>query len=620
MPTFFLQVCLLVSLMQKERHDVIASLDLVQDTFEIFNFSAGYLKVGGWQLFSLTGNQHFAFPPGTQIPPFKKLVVRSGHHSDLRCKGPLELHWTNRHIWNNVGDTAALLDGKGHLIKIVDEGTPFHNWPTNHKKADKLTSTQLALMTMKALKQESLPPINTKKEELLKVYMQQVVPTLGRPRKRSASQREDDFPEEEPPAKHRCLEHTPNRGLARETECYTPKENRPPWLPTGTPKGNPDAWIWDADHTPTQAPLTTTPSQSQTPNDDRPPWLPPGTPKGNPDAWIWDPTQSQDGTPRSAPKSQSRSRNMLQSPPHAGMTSTPRSLKSSVPHTAAYQTQQIPAQSHLETEALGLSPHGSPSAPVNPTQLHFGQEDVTQATLCSISADRSPQECAQESDSGTALHKDISSQQQDTSNGHHPKHTDTSSKQQQQPHQVRSEPVTASLHRRRWKPDQKQDVYRAANDQNVTNASGADVCLAENHASEMREFVSERLLKLRRLAYWMAVWIALLLGIGWAICMAVRPQHMFCDVEVAGSSRRHTNCEPCPEGGFCAEGRLWQCRDSGNTASVCVPDFEAYYYDVLQQHLGFLSVWGYGACALLLGLAFLCTRPQSSAGLRACGL
>uniref|UniRef100_A0A7S4GIU7 LTD domain-containing protein n=1 Tax=Eutreptiella gymnastica TaxID=73025 RepID=A0A7S4GIU7_9EUGL len=162
------------------QQDVTTKLDLVRDFFEVHNSGSQPLSVEGWQLFSLTGNQHYFFPKDTVIPSQKNLVVRSGHHSDLQCQGPLELHWTNRYIWNNDGDTAALLDATGQVVQVISEGKPFHNWPTEIDKLDRLTNTQLALMIMQALGHgHELKPFNPRsKEDLISVYMQQVVPML----------------------------------------------------------------------------------------------------------------------------------------------------------------------------------------------------------------------------------------------------------------------------------------------------------------------------------------------------------------------------------------------------------------------------------------------------------
>jgi len=422
-------------------------------------------------------------------------------------------------------------------------------------------------------------------------------------RPRSASQPAHNWDNEEPLPKRRRQAHTPNRVHPRRSASPSqiPNENRPPWLPSGPSKGNPDAWLYSQNRTPNQAPRGRSQSQSQPPIDDRPPWLPPGAPKGDWDSWLWDSTLTPDGTPRSARQSGSRSRSrghMLRSPPLPRTINTPLSLKSSVPRTAALRTPQIPVQSPTQAEALGLALHESPSTA---RELEFEPEDAAEAPSLSPHT------------SGTAAWpEDMGLMQQPTSDPICPGHTDINPKPQPRPPPMRPLDGDASSRCRRQESDQKQTMHM----QSAPEPQQTDTYLTENCAKETPILVPGSL-KLRRFIYWMTLWSVLLLGISWAICMLVRPQHMFCDVEIGGSSRFHNDCEPCPEGGFCAQGQLWECRDTSNTATACVEDSGVYYYDVLHRHLGFWSVRViFGGCAVWLGLAFVCSEEFCWGGSR----
>ena len=47
------------------------------------------------------------------------------HSQDSR----LDLHWTNRYIWNNIGDAAMLVDADGKMVCFVEEGKQYFSWP-----------------------------------------------------------------------------------------------------------------------------------------------------------------------------------------------------------------------------------------------------------------------------------------------------------------------------------------------------------------------------------------------------------------------------------------------------------------------------------------------------------
>ncbi len=92
------------------RSITIASVGLVSEEVILRNTTATSVDVSRWTLVSVVGDQRFVLPQGTVIPAGGSLVIVSGPGA---MGGAGRLVWTTAHIWNNSGDTAALLNANG---------------------------------------------------------------------------------------------------------------------------------------------------------------------------------------------------------------------------------------------------------------------------------------------------------------------------------------------------------------------------------------------------------------------------------------------------------------------------------------------------------------------------
>ena len=52
-----------------------------------------------------------------------------------KCDGVTDLFWTGRHMWNNDGDTAVVVDGEGGVVAtVVEKGAPAPKGKKGSKK------------------------------------------------------------------------------------------------------------------------------------------------------------------------------------------------------------------------------------------------------------------------------------------------------------------------------------------------------------------------------------------------------------------------------------------------------------------------------------------------------
>ena len=155
-------------------YQVIGSLDLLQELFKIHNISDQSISVAGWTLVSVTGDQRLSLPT-VDVPPKQCLTVLSGKDSHLRCTSPLNVHWTNRYIWNNSGDSALVLDAAGRTVLLVEMGLPDPTYPAT---AEGISPTELLCHIVRLGLAEKMPVPNLDGEALKLVYDQHVVPLV----------------------------------------------------------------------------------------------------------------------------------------------------------------------------------------------------------------------------------------------------------------------------------------------------------------------------------------------------------------------------------------------------------------------------------------------------------
>lgn len=95
----------------------ITVLDLAREAVLLRNEGATPADLAGWVLVSEVGDERFTFPQLT-LPPGGTVEVFSG--SGAVHSPPGRLRWTGRNVWNNAGDSAALLDASGNLVSRLD--------------------------------------------------------------------------------------------------------------------------------------------------------------------------------------------------------------------------------------------------------------------------------------------------------------------------------------------------------------------------------------------------------------------------------------------------------------------------------------------------------------------
>jgi len=115
----------------------IEHLDLVGEVVTLINTAFVDQDISGFILRSLVGPQTFVFPENTVLKSGSTVVVHSGKGSDSKAHPPLSFHWTNKNIWNNKGDIAALYNKEGHLVcskhEFPDRVPHFIKFGDHHK-------------------------------------------------------------------------------------------------------------------------------------------------------------------------------------------------------------------------------------------------------------------------------------------------------------------------------------------------------------------------------------------------------------------------------------------------------------------------------------------------------
>ena len=94
----------------------LVKLDLANDCVTVRNEGRAAVPLTGWQLHSLTGGQHFAFPDGTTLAAGATVSVWSGRQGQQRQQAAEDddddegehLFWTRTSVWNDDGDAVSL--------------------------------------------------------------------------------------------------------------------------------------------------------------------------------------------------------------------------------------------------------------------------------------------------------------------------------------------------------------------------------------------------------------------------------------------------------------------------------------------------------------------------------
>jgi len=97
---------------RKSKVDLIR-LDLKEEIVVIKNNSKKNINLTNWNLVSIRGNQEFTFPDRSIIKAGKTYKVTSGRRAK---SGTNMIIWTERYMWNNGGDAAALYDENHNLV------------------------------------------------------------------------------------------------------------------------------------------------------------------------------------------------------------------------------------------------------------------------------------------------------------------------------------------------------------------------------------------------------------------------------------------------------------------------------------------------------------------------
>ncbi|MBM3947356.1 MAG: hypothetical protein FJ315_08190, partial [SAR202 cluster bacterium] len=96
----------------------IVVLDLAGEAVLIRNQRGTPVDMTGWVLVSEVGNQRFVFPPLT-LAPSATVEVLSG--TSAVHSPPARLRWTDKNVWNDGGDSAALFDRSRNLASRLDQ-------------------------------------------------------------------------------------------------------------------------------------------------------------------------------------------------------------------------------------------------------------------------------------------------------------------------------------------------------------------------------------------------------------------------------------------------------------------------------------------------------------------
>jgi hypothetical protein len=86
----------------------LTGLDCQGEGVTVRNGGSAPADLTGWKIHDEGSNFTFAFPAGYHLAGGASVTVRSGGPA-----GAGELHWLDRSVWNNDGDTATLVDAGG---------------------------------------------------------------------------------------------------------------------------------------------------------------------------------------------------------------------------------------------------------------------------------------------------------------------------------------------------------------------------------------------------------------------------------------------------------------------------------------------------------------------------
>ncbi|MGG3737523.1 S-layer homology domain-containing protein [Aeribacillus pallidus] len=92
----------------------ITNVDLENEVVSIKNEDTKDIKLTGWKLVSVEGNQTFQFPDNYVLKAGATVYVTSGKNA--KDQPPIYLKWTNSYIWNNDGDKAELYNSEGEKV------------------------------------------------------------------------------------------------------------------------------------------------------------------------------------------------------------------------------------------------------------------------------------------------------------------------------------------------------------------------------------------------------------------------------------------------------------------------------------------------------------------------
>lgn len=93
---------------------VVTALSLEEEAVTIANAGGVAIDIGGWKLRDDSNRKPFTFPAGTTLAPGASIVIRSGPGAANVTAG--QLAWTTASVWNDRGDTAALMDASGNIV------------------------------------------------------------------------------------------------------------------------------------------------------------------------------------------------------------------------------------------------------------------------------------------------------------------------------------------------------------------------------------------------------------------------------------------------------------------------------------------------------------------------
>ena len=96
----------------------ITAKNLKTDVVTIKNTGSTDVKMKGWKLVSVTGNQTFNFPDNFVLKAGASVNITAGPKAV--DNPPKSLKWTGSYIWNNSGDAAKLVDPYGKVINQLN--------------------------------------------------------------------------------------------------------------------------------------------------------------------------------------------------------------------------------------------------------------------------------------------------------------------------------------------------------------------------------------------------------------------------------------------------------------------------------------------------------------------